>query len=502
MVTYGAHASLGSTFLSFKSGYLHGRAINHALNYHMFDSVINGWDSLNPGHEHPDHNSFTFWPRGQPFISEGYYGSKFSFKNNVLMFAPPLQAKCYPPYQGQIGECYKWLDWFNPEASTMHGEIVASYEENDYVFISGEAVNTYSGRLKLKSVYRVLLLITPDVLLVVDHVETLSYSKLKNMATFFQMSSGALTVDMDDNLYPEAMLTHLNGDRSKVMWRTSGDDKTVTSSYPVQDSASPSGTHDSQYLNITLPLAADHITRVAYVFTGQGPSVEPPQFTLNSSSGCTVQVKVDGIVYNLAISTQYDNLISCMTYLGHTGFATLTMGESSEATYFGYDQFKFPVSSHPIKLQEKTIDVKQIQRSVNHHNTLTVLLVLTVITCCLVGLRLWYNHNTMSVLLFLPLVVTVVTILFLLAMLHSISFLPEVMMASPSEFQLENSVIPSVFISSLPWGGSEIAGEPFLNSDNFVYAQVPEELKVPSIFSKQFINFCIWRKVLTKMDYP
>ena len=132
------------------------------------------------------------------------------------------------------------------------------------------------------------------------------------------MSSGALSVDMDDNSYPEAMLTHLNGDQYKVMWRTSGDEKMVTSSHLVQDSASPSGTGDSRYLNITLPLAADHITTVAYVFTGPGTSVESPQFTSNSSSGCTVQVKVDGIAYNLAISTQYDNFTSRMTYLGHT----------------------------------------------------------------------------------------------------------------------------------------------------------------------------------------
>ena len=61
VVTYGAHAALGSMILSFKSGYLHGHAINHALNYHMFDSIINGWDSLNPGHEHSNYNSFTFW---------------------------------------------------------------------------------------------------------------------------------------------------------------------------------------------------------------------------------------------------------------------------------------------------------------------------------------------------------------------------------------------------------------------------------------------------------
>ena len=36
-------------------------------------------------------------------------------------------------------------------------------------------------------------------------------------------------------------------------------------------------------------------------------------------------------------------------------------------------------------------------------------------------------------------------------------------------------------------------GELFLKSDDFVSVRVPEELSIPAIFSKQFINFCIWR---------
>ena len=53
--------------------------------------------------------------------------------------------------------------------------------------------------------------------------------------------------------------------------------------------------------------------------------------------------------------------------------------------------------------------------------------------------------------------------------------------------------MPSMFISSLQWGGSEIVGKLFLKSGDFVYARVSEELSIPVIFSKQFINFYIWR---------
>ena len=104
---------------------------------------------------------------------------------------------------------------------------------------------------------------------------------------------------MDDDSYPEAVLTHLNGNQSKIMWCTSSNERTEASSHPVQDSGLPSGTHNAQYLNITLPLGANYITRVAYVFAGQGPSVELPHFTFDSSTGCTVnfKVKANGITY-------------------------------------------------------------------------------------------------------------------------------------------------------------------------------------------------------------
>ena len=484
VVTYGAHATPGSTFLSFKSGYLHGRGINNALNQHLFNSIINGWESLNPGHEHPDQNSFTFSPRGQPFISEGYYGTKFSFKNNVLMFAPSSKAKCFPPYEGQMGECYKWLDWFNPEATMMHGEIVAAYDEDDYIFISGEAVDAYSKRLGLKSVYRAILLITPDVLLVIDHVETLPYSSLDAMAAFFQMSSGSLQVP--DKLQPEATL--VQGESvSKVMWTTSHNRATMASSHPVQDQGSPIGTRDSQYLNITIPMSG-HSTRVAYALAGPGPTVSSPLIALDSPAGYIVQLKVDEDTYDLAVSTDHSNLTSRMNFLGHTGFATLTSTATSTAIYFGYSMF----ASVPNPEPHRTIDVQQLQREVDTHNTLSILLVLMVVGFSLAGFRLWYGYKSASRFTALPLLLTIALVSFVLVMLHSVSYLPYLAMVPPTGFHNSNSLYSSVFVSSLKWGGSEIIGELFSHSNDFAYARIPDDLNIPATFSKQLINFCVW----------
>ena len=42
----------------------------------------------NPGHEHPDRNSFTLGFQGDMFITEDYYLPKHTQSNNVHMFYP------------------------------------------------------------------------------------------------------------------------------------------------------------------------------------------------------------------------------------------------------------------------------------------------------------------------------------------------------------------------------------------------------------------------------
>lgn len=76
----------GLTFLSFKCGVLHGRAINDIVKTRPWP-WIEGWRSFNPGHEHPDHGSFTYYPSGVPFITDALYGPKNTWLNNVVMFA-------------------------------------------------------------------------------------------------------------------------------------------------------------------------------------------------------------------------------------------------------------------------------------------------------------------------------------------------------------------------------------------------------------------------------
>ena len=328
VVTYGGGLPPNHTFFSFKSGYLHGRAVNTAVvERESYPENIDGWTSFNPGHEHPDQNSFTFWPRGQPFITEAYYGPKYSFLNNVLMFAPSRYTPCGFPYEGQLGECRKWLDYLLPEMSKTHADIVAAYKTGDFVFTSGEAAGAYRAKLMLKRVYRSLILLTPDVLLVVDHMEVDPKSRLQMANAFFNMRQGNLTLRGRS----KATLTH-SGQEFHAVWAAAGGTRTRPSTagyeYPCEHK-----TRETQVLKVLMKLVRGH-TRVAYVFY-HGDSIEPstPKFMKNPSLGFVVDVKIGNVSYKVSVATNHNEPISRLKWLGHMGFASLSTSAGEYVTF-------------------------------------------------------------------------------------------------------------------------------------------------------------------------
>ena len=335
VVTYGGGAPDATTsFLSFKAGMLHGRAINAVVKEQLFLNQINGWDSFNPGHEHPDQNSFTFWPRGRPFITEAYYGPKFSFLNNVLMFGPSPTAKCFPPYEGQIGECYRWFDWQSPEAALTSADIVAAHEEENFVFISGEAVGAYRAEMLLKSVYRALLLLTPDVLLVVDHIHLNPASGLKAVNAFFNMREGALALEENlKSFNQEAVLERNDSEVCHIVWRGSDNTQTGMSAslmgyeYPCEFN-----TRRTQVLNVSVDLTLP-ITRVAYLLFCGSVDVRMPVFRQMDEIGVSLDVHLDGVKYDVSIATAHTSPRSRVQWLGHAGFATLTLSGANHIKF-------------------------------------------------------------------------------------------------------------------------------------------------------------------------
>ncbi|KAK1884837.1 Dermatan-sulfate epimerase-like protein, partial [Dissostichus eleginoides] len=206
VVTYGAGLpnGQGNTFVSFKSSKLGGRAVYDIVHDKPY-SWVEGWNSFNPGHEHPDQNSFTFAPNGQVFVSEALYGPKYSYLNNVLVFSPSPTSQCNSPWEGQLGECAKWLRWTDEGVGDARGEVIVASSHRDTMFVSGEAALAYSPAMRLKSVYRALVLLNSQTLLVLDHVEKWSDSPVKSLSAFFH------NLDIDFKYVPFKFMDRYNG---------------------------------------------------------------------------------------------------------------------------------------------------------------------------------------------------------------------------------------------------------------------------------------------------
>ncbi|KAK6292786.1 hypothetical protein J4Q44_G00362870 [Coregonus suidteri] len=263
VVTYGAGLTngQGNTFVSFKSGKLGGRAVYDIVHAKPY-SWLDGWNSFNPGHEHPDQNSFTFAPNGQVFVSEALYGPKYSYLNNVLVFGPSPSSQCNAPWEGQLGECAKWLRWTDEGVGDAAGELVAASSHRDTMFVSGEAASAYSPAMRLRSVYRALVLLNSQTLLVLDNVEKWDDSPVTSQSAFFH------NLDIDFKYVPYKFMDKYNGAlmdvwdaHYKMFWF---DSQGLSPDTRIQEAeqAAEFKKRWTQYLNVTFPMRG---TRRLYV---------------------------------------------------------------------------------------------------------------------------------------------------------------------------------------------------------------------------------------------
>ncbi|XP_055415106.1 dermatan-sulfate epimerase-like protein isoform X2 [Bubalus kerabau] len=308
VVTYGAGLpnTQTNTFVSFKSGKLGGRAVYDIVHFQPY-SWIDGWRSFNPGHEHPDQNSFTFAPNGQVFVSEALYGPKLSHLNNVLVFAPSPTSQCNKPWEGQLGECAQWLKWTGEEVGDAAGEIITASQHGDMIFVSGEAVSAYSSAMKLKSVYRALLLLNSQTLLVVDHVEKQEDSPIKSVSAFFH------NLDIDFKYIPYRFMNRYNGalmdvwDAHYKMFWFDHRGSSPLASIQEAEQAAEFKKRWTQFVNVTFQMESA-ITRIAYVFYGPYVNVSSCRFIDNSNSGLQLSLNVNNTDHVVSIVTDYQNL--------------------------------------------------------------------------------------------------------------------------------------------------------------------------------------------------
>lgn len=278
VVTYGSAlpADTNSSFLSFKSGKLGGRAIFDTVHKSKYKEWIKGWRNFNAGHEHPDQNTFTFAPNGVPFITEALYGPKYTLLNNAVLFGAALSGSCFEPWVGQLTEACdsKWLRYKVGLAADAQGQVEAALKRDDMVFIRGEAHSAYNPALKIRSFQRNLLLLHPQLLVLVDHIHLDLDSPARAMSAFFHNTELPFQNTKVDGVYG-AFATH-RGDKYKMFWM---DDTNSSNKGRVGYWTYPRGYayNGSNYVNVTMPLRYPH-TRVAYIFFG--PDIDVQSFSL------------------------------------------------------------------------------------------------------------------------------------------------------------------------------------------------------------------------------
>jgi len=325
VVTYGGGTldkdGQKSTFLSFKSSVLHGRAVNGIVRRKPYD-WISGWRNFNPGHEHPDQGSFVFAPNGVPFISEALYGPKYTWLDNVLLFGPTIKPTCSGPFEGQIGDCGKWLTYNDEKIWFADAGVVAAAQSEEVVFMSGEMSGWYNSSLGLKSVYRSLLLLRPGVLLVVDHIETRPDSPTRYVGAFFHNRDSPFELHEDQHGGTFGQII-LRGETYLVLLGNSYRGRSIVHSQHTEHptESRPRNTH---FLNITTRLKQRR-TRLAYVFVAPGDNVTKPQLQ-DDENGLHASLEINGLSYDVSIATKLNSSQKRRKFLGFDGYARVQVG--------------------------------------------------------------------------------------------------------------------------------------------------------------------------------
>ncbi|KAM9775015.1 dermatan-sulfate epimerase-like protein [Syngnathus typhle] len=497
VVTYGAGlpSGQGNTFVSFKSGKLGGRAVFDIVHEKPY-SWVHGWNSFNPGHEHPDQNSFTFAPNGQVFVSEALYGPKLSYLNNVLVFGPSPTSQCNAPWEGQLGECFKWLRWNDEGVGDTSGEVIVAVSHGDAMFASGEAVSAYSPAMRLQSVYRALLLLNSQTLLVLDHVEKAADSPVRSLSAFFH------NLDIDFKYVPFRFMDRYNGAMMdvwdahyKMFWFDSKGNSPETRIQEAEQAAEFKKRW-TQYVNVTFPIT-DSVSRTAYVFHGPYVKVSNCKFIDSSTNGVRLSLTINGTETIVSIATNYKDIGARSAYLGYGGHCKVE--DPYRITRFG------------LGTQAASKQTTGDNRLFDFAFTLNAMAALSL---CAVAALLAMQRKFYDVCFRLRRLMRYALLAILFLWIGGLLFVSNscdrLLCGVKWKSQVEPQVrpqeqrqvaLPTVLIASLPGSGAEILKHLFYNSSDFIYIRVPtEHLDIPETEFEfdSLVDACEWSQSLAK----
>ena len=321
VLVYGGGIPDPHVFLSFKCSHLHGRAINllrPSLNVDTQRGFV-------PGHEQPDQGSFVFVTEDQPVITDSRYGPKYTYLQNTLMFGPSTKG-CTLPFLGQLGECHKWFNHKQDSRTWVaRADLVGYSRENDVLFMSGEMTQVYDTDLGLANVYRALVMLTPDVLVVVDVVRFRADSVTTHASAFFHNSDFVFNVDAynDKNLCAgignyKMCWQHLNAHTVNVSTRNK-----------IEITRKKLSTN---FVNITWK-RSELLTSTAYIFHGPKYTLKQLKLSEITDSGINIGLKLNSVKYNITLSTRHNDPRSRRKLLGTNGYGKVNiMSENTFST--------------------------------------------------------------------------------------------------------------------------------------------------------------------------
>ncbi|KAM8966656.1 dermatan-sulfate epimerase-like protein [Pelodytes ibericus] len=489
VVTYGGGLpnSQTNTFFSFKSGKLGGRAVYDIVHFQPY-TWIDGWRSFNPGHEHPDQNSFTFAPNGQVFVSEALYGPKLSHLNNILAFAPSPTSQCNKPWEGQLGECSQWLKWTTNNSGDAAGEIITANQQGEMMFVSGEAASAYSSSMRLKSVYRGLMLLNHQTLLVIDHIEKYKESPISLVSAFFH------NLDIDFKYVPFRFSNKFNGammdiwDAQYKMFWVDQNGNSPLAKIQEAEQAAEFKKRWTQYVNVTFQLN-QRISRIAYLFHGPYVNVSNLKFLDDSKFGVKISVNINNSDSIVSMVTDYHNLETRFNFLGFGGYAKVE--EQDKIIRFGLG------IEHVKKNKLTPMNVFHLGFKVN--------VIVGLIMCISLGILGFHYRFYISFGKLMRWILVLIITLWFFELLDVWSTCTQPICATWNNDMTDTennkrdkrhaAYPPTVAITSLPGSGADILKQLFFNSSDFIYIKVPTNyIDIPEGDFKidPFVDACEW----------
>ncbi|XDV27340.1 hypothetical protein PO909_030884 [Leuciscus waleckii] len=358
--------------------------------------------------------------------------------NILAILIGALTSQCNQPWEGQLGECSKWLRWGEKEVGETAGEVIAASSHEDMLFVSGESASAYSSAMKLKSVYRALVLLNSQTLFVLDHIEKHEHSPLSSLSAFFH------NLDIDFRYVPHRSFGKYNGALMDV-W-------------------------DAHYK----------------MFWLYGPYVKVSdcRFIDKSKNGVKISVTLNDTETVVSVVTNYKDIEARHSYLGFAGFAKTE--DNQRIVQFGQGTQTLP--------SQVTKDfVFDFGLAVNISAILTLCFALAFI------IKKKKFHVSFKMLIHCTLIcVLFLWVTELLSVFYVCEQLSCKVKSKDSSIYdgTDSSVpdlLPVITITSMPGSGAEILQLLFDNSSDFVYLRIPSTyLRFPVSPFVSLVDACEW----------